>query len=212
MGMPVALAMGIFITFVAALVMLGLAVGKRFVWTSPTPAQEGMRSRWEQVLRAPRQALGWTELGVALYERENLSQAEKNLRKALELDPASTRASYYLALVYLKEEKYDQAVEILSEIIRRDAGNPMAFMQLAHAYVGKGEYQKALEMLDYLVQYVDPYFALAHYERGRVLELMGRRQEAVAAYRRVEAMDPEFIPAREALRRLGAALSRFPWE
>ncbi len=211
-GIPLALAMGIFLAVVLGVTAFGMAIGYRFFWGHETARPDVMRTRWEAVIRAPRDALGWTELGVALYERENLTQAEKNLLKALELDPAAARAAYYLGMVYLKEEKYDDAIRVLREITRRDAANPLAFMQLAKAYIGKKDYQQALEMLDYLVQYVDPYFIPAHYERGQVLEMMGRRQDAIAAYRRVEAMDPEFLPAAEALRRLGAPLSRFPWE
>jgi tetratricopeptide (TPR) repeat protein len=40
--------------------------------------------------------------------------------------------------------------------------------------------------------------------RGHVLEALGRHKEAIADFRRVQAIDPEHQGSREALKRLGA--------
>jgi tetratricopeptide (TPR) repeat protein len=48
-----------------------------------------------------------------------------------------------------------------------------------------------------------PNFADARFNRGRALERLGRRGEAVAEYRRALADQPDHLPARQALRALG---------
>lgn len=48
-----------------------------------------------------------------------------------------------------------------------------------------------------------PNFADARFNRGRALERLGRRREAVEEYRRALADQPDHLPARQALRALG---------
>ena len=48
-----------------------------------------------------------------------------------------------------------------------------------------------------------PNFADARFNRGRALERLGRRAEAIEEYRRALADQPDHAPARQALRALG---------
>jgi tetratricopeptide (TPR) repeat protein len=48
-----------------------------------------------------------------------------------------------------------------------------------------------------------PNFADARFNRGRALERLGRRAEAISEYRRALADQPDHTPARQALRALG---------
>ncbi len=212
-GLPLGLAVVIFVAVVGLVAAAGTAIGYRFFWErSTTPSkQEIDRARWEaEIKRSPNNALAWTELGVVFYDKGDLVQAESHLRKALELEPEANRARYYLGLVLIKQENYDEAEKVLREILRRDAGNPLVFTQLANVYAGKKDYKKALEMLDYIIAYIDPYLTDVHYQRGEVLEKMGRKQEAIAAYQRAASFDPEFKPARDALKRLGVKPPEIP--
>lgn len=212
-GLPLGLAIGIFVVVVGLVAAAGTAIGYRFFWErSASPSKQDVdQARWEaEIKKSPKNALGWTELGVVLYDKGDLAQAEANLRKALQLEPEANRARYYLGLVLIKQQKYDEAQKVLSEILRRDAGNPLVFTQLANVYVGKKDYKKALEMLDYIIEYIDPYLTDVHYQRGEVLEKMGRKQEAIAAYQRAASFDPEFKPARDALKRLGVKPPEIP--
>lgn len=212
-GLPLGVAIAIFLLVVGGVAAAGTVIGYRFFWErNLTPSkQERDQARWEaEVKRSPRNALAWTELGVVFYDKGDMRQAEAHLRKALELEPEANRARYYLGLVLIKQENYDEAERVLREILSRDAGNPLVFSQLATVYAAKKDYKKALEMLDYIIAYIDPYLTDVHYQRGEVLEKMGRKEEAIASYKRAASFDPEFKPAREALKRLGVKPPEVP--
>lgn len=196
----------IFIAIFLLLVGLGTALGYRFFWDRNTqPSRLDVEeARWQaEVKRDPKSAVNWTELGVVLYNKGRLAEAEQALKKALAIEPKANRARYHLGVVYLEQQRYDQAEKELREILKRDMDNPLVFSQLAKVYAGKGDYQQALKMVDYIIKYIDPALTDIHFQRGEILEKMGKRNEAIKAYKQAASFDPEFQPARDALKRLG---------
>lgn len=194
------------LTAVLLVAGVGTAIGYRVFWErSLQPSQVDVAiARWQaEVSKNPKSLVGWTELGVALYEKGQIDQAEEKLRKALSLDKNAARARYYLGIVYIDKGRFDEAIAEFKEILKRDINNPLVFSQMAKAYDGKKDYQNALKNLDYIIEFIDPSLTEVHYQRGEVLEKMGRQKEAIEAYRKAASFDPDYEPAQEALKRLG---------
>jgi Tfp pilus assembly protein PilF len=61
---------------------------------------------------------------------------------------------------------------------------------------GLPDVQRALEF--------DPEFAAAYDTRGHIYEALGRKEDAIADFRKALALDPEELGSREGLKRLSA--------
>jgi len=202
---PLPVAVAVFLGAVLSVATVATAIGYRYFWgVRAVPRIEAEKARWEEeTKKSPADPTAWTELGVTLYKKKDLAGAEKALRKAVELEPRADRARYFLGLVYLDRKEYDRAEAAFREILKRDIGNPLVFYRLAEVELGRKNYPRALENLDYINEYIDSSLREVHWLRGVVLEEMGKRNEAIEAYRRSAALDPDYQPAQEALRRLG---------
>lgn len=200
----------IFFAVVLSVAVAGSAIGYRFFWTPRQPSQaEVAVARWQaEAQKDPKSVVAWTEWGVALYEKGERPQAIEKLTRAVELEPRAARARYYLGVAYIDEGRYDEAIKVLKDILTRDINNPLVFSQIARAYEGKKDYKTALQNLDYIIEFIDADLTEVHYQRGEVLEKMGKRAEAIEAYRRSASLDPEYKPAADALRRLGQKVPR----
>ncbi len=200
----------IFLAVVLAVAVAGSAIGYRFFWTPRQPSQADVAiARWQaEAEKDPKSIVAWTEWGVALYEKGQRQEAIEKLSRAVQLEPRAARARYYLGAAYIDEGRYDEAIKVLKEILTRDINNPLVFTQIARAYEGKKDYQTALQNLDYIIEFIDPSLTEVHYQRGEVLEKMGKRAEAIEAYRKSASLDPEYKPAADALRRLGQKVPR----
>lgn len=204
------ISLGAAVLIVAAAILLvagiGTAIGYRFFWERnlQPPRVDMELARWEaEARRNPNSVAAWTEWGVVLYQKGQLAEAESRLKKALSLDPNADRARFFLAAVHVEQGRYDQAISELKEILKRDIRNPFVYMELSKAYEGKKDLAGALRNVDYIIEYLDPALSDVHFRRGELLEKMGRKKEAIDAYKRAASFDPEFKPARDALRRLG---------
>ncbi len=196
--LPLSLAITVFLGAVLSVAAVATAIGYRYFWTPKSlPRLEAEKARWEEETRkSPADPAAWTELGVVLYKKKDLAGAEKALRKAVELEPRADRARYFLGMVYLERKDYDRAEAAFREILKRDIGNPLVFYRLAEVELGRKNYEKALQQLDYINEYIDSSLREVHWLRGVVLEQMGKRNEAIEAYRRSAALDPDYEPPR----------------
>lgn len=77
----------------------------------------------------------------------------------------------------------------------------------ASAYDAQGEAEKALHECDLAIQ-LAPAWAEPHNLRGIVLDEMGRREEAIAAYREAVRLDPALRKAQDNLSRAKSELQR----
>jgi tetratricopeptide (TPR) repeat protein len=95
-----------------------------------------------------------TEKGIELYHSWQYQEAEKVLRDALQTDPQDVRASFYLGLSILLEQKYSEALDIflkLDDERRTQTTVPdtcQLQIALARAHLGLKEYPEAWKNLE----------------------------------------------------------------
>ncbi|KTE23551.1 MULTISPECIES: sulfotransferase [unclassified Sphingopyxis] len=118
-----------------------------------------------------------------------MQDAEKLLRRAVELAPDFLTAKSNLAMVLHKQARSAEAIPILDEIAAADPGR-MANANLRAAALGRiGEYDEALEIYaSVLEKRADhPKIWMSY---GHMLKTVGRQPESISAYRRAIDLQP----------------------
>ncbi len=123
-------------------------------------------------------------------ERDVLDDAELLLEAVLAMEPDYRAARHDYALVLVERHKYRQAREQL-ETLRRRSGQRDYRTLYATACAGLGEHEKAIELYRELLaespRSADLQLSLAH-----SLKTIGRRGEAIAAYRAAALARPGY--------------------
>jgi Tfp pilus assembly protein PilF len=129
-------------------------------------------------------------------------------RNALECDPEYTPALRELGLGILQ---YDGKPELAERRLRRaletNPGSAQELNNLAAAHMEQGEWGEALELLNEAVG-VQPRHLEARFNHARVLQELGRREEALAAWRRYVELARGRPEHREDLRRARRQMRR----
>ncbi len=100
--------------------------------------QEGI-----QLLRVPASFKGEGlavpyNLGMALSDTGDLDEAEKHLRKAIEIDPTFTNAKVALGVTLSRKRQWEQAASVLEEAVKEEPANPYALRNLAACLLALG--------------------------------------------------------------------------
>lgn len=117
------------------------------------------------------------------------ADAEKLLRRALELAPGFAAARANLATALHRQNKTAEALEQLDRL--QDQANP-AYANLRAAVLGRlGDFDEAIALYEEIVRRVDgqPKIWMSY---GHALKTVGRTADSVAAYRRAVALRPAF--------------------
>jgi tetratricopeptide (TPR) repeat protein len=116
------------------------------------------------------------------------------LREAVRLAPDSPEARYALALILRRQEKHEEAAQELelaaARRSEREALTAAVFATLtALRHMDRGDPSSAVDQLRLVVSST-PQFAPAHYQLSLALRKLGRAEEALAARRAAETLDP----------------------
>jgi tetratricopeptide (TPR) repeat protein len=132
--------------------------------------------------------------------------AELNaLRARIKANPGDLAAIVGLADMYFDAGKFDQSAAYARRALALDPGNPDVRTDYATALHQTGHDLEALAQLD-IVLAQRPKFIQALFNRGVVLQAIGRRTDAVAAFQRFIAAapnDPRVADARATIDELG---------
>ncbi|MDB5482686.1 MAG: hypothetical protein JWO83_3739 [Caulobacteraceae bacterium] len=155
---------------------------------------EGRLAQAEQLLRAHllrqgRDAVALRLLGEALLRQERHGEAEAALAQALLLDPADHGAKFSYATALFRQQKGAAALAEVETLLRLSPREAAYLNLLAGCLALLGEFDRAIETFEDL---------LANYGRqariwlnhGHVLRTVGRREDAVNAYRRAVSLAP----------------------
>jgi tetratricopeptide (TPR) repeat protein len=130
-----------------------------------------------------------------LHDRE---KAIEHLKRAIEIGPG--KAEYYNHLGYLYAENnihLDKAFELLSKALELDPDNGYMLDSIAWVYYQRGEYDKALEYIRRALPNVRTDDAVIREHLGDVLFALGRKEEALAEWRKAIRLDPSVERVRE---------------
>jgi DNA-binding winged helix-turn-helix (wHTH) protein/TolB-like protein/Flp pilus assembly protein TadD len=113
-----------------------------------------------------------------LYEW-NFAEAERQFKRALELDPDNNWAHSEYASYLARMRRFDEAINERKRALDLAPPNPADLSNLAYAYDLAGRYDEALTHFQRAIQ-MNPRFPWAHLGIARVYFHLGRFEEAIA--------------------------------
>lgn len=145
--------------------------------------------------------LGWAVMRC--YEEWRFEEAERECRRALEIDSTQTGAYGCLGVIAFKRGRLRQSEDYFLDSLRygKREGNRT---DLGALYVQMGRYEEAKKHLDEAIKINDNDFQ-AHLELGNLYVQTEKIKEAVWEFRRTKALNPH---SEEAHHSLAAALMR----
>ena len=142
-------------------------------------------------------------LALALSDMRRLDEAERYLRRVVELAPAMTDACVALGGVLQQSGKMSEAIHVFREAIRRDPANPWAQRSLGACLMASGRIEEAQASLQRATE-LNPRDQQAWFGLAQALEQQGRTADAYRAYRKAVAIDQRAALAEMARRALQA--------
>ena len=124
--------------------------------------------------------------------------------EAIALNPRDAVSYVNRAFEYVGKGDYVRSIADYSRAIEIDPGRWDARQGRAWASFKAGKAAEGLGDADAALK-LKPDWAPALDTRGHILEALGRREEAIADFRRALASEPRLQGSRDGLRRLGAA-------
>ncbi len=119
--------------------------------------------RYNQVLRQDENNVYvLANLAATQFEMGDLAAAEKNVQKALTLDPDDAASLYLLGVLRLRQEKFDEALDALSRSAKLNPQNAVTQNSLGIALSQKGMRREAETAFRKALQ-LEPGYAEAHY-------------------------------------------------
>jgi tetratricopeptide (TPR) repeat protein len=159
---------------------------------------------FQQALRMnPDLAQVHSNLGVVLAGLGKSEDAIKQYQEALRINPDSAVAHNNLGLVLAGLGKSEDAIKQYQEALRLIPNYPNANNNLANVLLQTGNIAEAIRHYEQALR-LAPASVETHYNLGVALERTGRVTEAIEHYQQALNLRPDFIPAKNALTRLGA--------
>ena len=139
----------------------------------------------------PSVALYANTLGVVLLQLRQVEGATAWLKRAIEIDPTYGDAQLNYAIALAEAGQWEQAVEGYRRALRLPT---LTAPHVAHQNLGVALHNlkreaEAEQSLRFALS-LEPKMVGAHYNLGLVLLAQGKRQEAVAAFRREKELAP----------------------
>jgi tetratricopeptide (TPR) repeat protein len=155
----------------------------------------------------PNNAYFYADAANAAMILGDYDRAHEYAERGAQLYPSFALTRALLGHIALARRKPAEAVEPLQQAVNGDWHGAerlrvAAASNLAAAYL-ELERPAEAEAAARVAIARAPNFSDARFNRGRALERLGRRAEAIEEYRRALADQPDHVPARQALRALG---------
>lgn len=141
------------------------------------------------------------ELERAKEELARLSAAPPRAGGAA--DRGRARQRHEEGLELFRQKRYDEAAAAMQEAVDLEPESALYTNNLGFVFYRRGELAKALELYQ-RTEKLDPARIQVYMNEGSALEALGRKEEAVAAYRKFLELAPDHRDADYARRRLAA--------
>jgi tetratricopeptide (TPR) repeat protein len=161
---------------------------------------EGQRNEQRDVSneRRRQRANEHNDRGVMLFHRRELSAAEAEFRKALDIRPDFAEACNNLGLTLSDLGKKDEAVAAFRKAIELSPDAPEAYNNLGCLYRIRKDYQQAVELFNQAIAKREDY-SLAYFNLGVAYEELEKFDLAIKAWERVLSLQPTHEEARRKL-------------
>lgn len=161
---------------------------------SPKELPEKLRESWAASLLMD---------AYELQMKGELDRAIDLYGKSIAISP-SAEAYTFLGWTFSFLGKLDISIELCKKAIETDAdfGNP--YNDIGAYLIQMGQFKEAIPWLEKAAvakRYESPFFA--HCNLGRVWERLGDHEKAQSCYVKALELDPSYLPAREAILRMG---------
>jgi serine/threonine protein kinase len=117
--------------------------------------------------------------------------AEKELKKALTLDPLSVAINTELGCRSYYAHQFEASVNENREALQLDPSNPVAYWGLARAFDQRGMYQQAIDEIKRFVSTGQEAPPIIVAEEGYAYAAAGRKREALEIVRKLNNMDKQ---------------------
>ena len=161
---------------------------------------------WQDtVAKCPQNPRAHNNLGLALFQRGNLTGAVQHFEQAVRIMPDYADAHYNLGNALERAGKGKDAIGHYEQALRIDPDMADAHNNLGAALLQAGKLDSAIEHYSEAVR-IKPDFAEAHSNLGLALFQLGRMAEAVKQFERALQIKPDDANAQNNLARLLATL------
>jgi tetratricopeptide (TPR) repeat protein len=147
----------------------------------------------------------WFALGFANFKLDKNEEAERALRKAVELDPKFAPAFAYLGLIRAKTGAYSEAIALYENALRADSKLAVVHHLIADTMLKQNADARVIETHLRQAVTMDPTFTPALLSLGKLFMRAQRWSEAVVELEQVVKLNPG-VP--EAYYQLGLAYGR----
>lgn len=120
-------------------------------------------------------------LGMEYLFMDDFQLAKKNFMKCVAFDEHDYSALYNVVYCFEFLEEFEGAIQYLNEYLERNPYSQVAWHQLGKQYLVKEMLVEALAAFDFAI-ISDESFIGAYFEKGKVLERMGKYNEAIENY------------------------------
>ncbi len=144
----------------------------------------------DQEYNVPQKAEAYYRYALAhLFEiNDELEEALKNYKLALEADPDSASIKINIASIYLDEGKDKEAINLLEEIIQKDFNNQEALDELGKIYFNYASYKKDKKDIEKAINYfeklkkINPQYPSTFIHLGKLYSMQGNYNVAIEQY------------------------------
>ncbi len=160
-------------------------------WLPPDVANSKAKAAAERALELDdtlAEAHGALAQVLAQYEW-NWAEAEKQYLRAIELNPSYAQAHQYHGIWLLEQGRADEAIAAMKRAQELDPLTPLIEANLAYCYYMARQYDETIRCSRALIQSHSD-LPIGHYNLGIACAQLGLYDEALAALRTAQALDP----------------------
>jgi tetratricopeptide (TPR) repeat protein len=155
----------------------------------------------------PNDAEAEFSLGKAFLQKREVNEAIAHYQKAVEISPDYAEARYSLGNAFVAEGKYSEAIANYEAAVRIRPDYFEAHHNMGCVLATIGKTDEALEQFNEALR-INGNSAEVHFTLGSLLRQMGHREEAIAHLAEALRLKPDYEPAKQRLRELGAPTPR----
>lgn len=152
------------------------------------------------------QAINRMNEGIRSFSKNNISQAEKSLKEAIEFDPTYAKAHFHLGQIYRKQGKLVDAGKAFQDAIANMGEAPKAdyHYQLGRVLIAQAEaqgvsqneretkYGEAIKVFEKAIE-LDPNHYRAFYHVGKLHDRLDQPVQADKAFRQAIQVNARFV-------------------